>query len=110
MPSFQMGKYQVVAPSGREIVGTSVYVSYIHFWDTADVYKGRANFYPDGITLPDASYDGAADRYYLHYNLCQFHALMEMLREESPIRVGYSSPTWAYICTGAEPVGEDEGP
>jgi hypothetical protein len=41
-------------------------------------------------------------------HVSQMDSVVDMLRNEKPCRVYYSGPTYAYIYTGTEPVGEEE--
>ena len=71
-------------------------------------YRGYAYFFPDGTTLAPPVEDSANERVFMHFNLSQFHATMEMLRTEQPIYIYYSSPSNAALYSGKEPVGEEE--
>lgn len=44
----------------------------------------------------------------LRYHIDQFPVVMDILRNEQPVYVNYSSPTFAQIFTGSEPIGEGE--
>ena len=61
-----------------------------------------------GTPLAPPVHDPANGRTFLHFNLCQFHAVLEMLRTEEPIYLDYYGPTNAALRTGREPVGEEE--
>jgi len=71
-------------------------------------YRGYVYFFPDGTNLAPPVFDATNGRVFLHFNLSQFHATMELLRNESPIYVYYTSPTNAALRSGVEPVGEEE--
>ncbi|NIN69810.1 MAG: hypothetical protein GTO63_35040 [Anaerolineae bacterium] len=73
-----------------------------------DTYRGYVYFYPDGTVLAPPVHDAANGCIFLHFNLCQFHAVMDMLRAEHPIYLYYASPADAALRTGKEPVGEEE--
>jgi hypothetical protein len=73
-----------------------------------NTYRGYAYFFPDGTALAPPVFDATNGRVFLHYNLSQFHAVMEMLRTEKPIYSYYLSPTNAALRSGKEPVGEEE--
>ncbi len=109
MPTKEIQKYSIYMFSSREVIGTSAFVARIYIYGPpGNTYRGRLDFYPDGVTLPDAQFDAATERFILRYNLCQFHALVDMLRNEKPIFVTYNAPTSAFIRCGLEPVGEEE--
>jgi hypothetical protein len=42
------------------------------------------------------------------YHIDQFPAVIDILRNEEPVFVNYSNPTFAQIFTGSEPIGEGE--
>lgn len=71
-------------------------------------YRGYVYFFPDGTPLAPSVHDPANGRIFLHFNLAQFHAVMEMLRTEKPIYLYYFGPTNAALRSGMEPVGEEE--
>ena len=45
----------------------------------------------------------------MHYNLSQFAAILQLLREEEPVYLYGFGPTYAGLQTGGEPTGEEEG-
>ncbi|MEV6305324.1 hypothetical protein AB0M02_38330 [Actinoplanes sp. NPDC051861] len=70
-------------------------------------YRGYAYFYPDGTPLsPPVINPGFVA---LHYNLSQFAAVSQMLREEKPVYLFEYGATNAGLATGTEPTGEEEG-
>lgn len=71
-------------------------------------YRGYVYFFPDGTNLAAPVFDSSNGRVFLHFNLCQFHATMEILKSEKPIYVYYLSPSNAALRSGMEPVGEEE--
>ena len=71
-------------------------------------YRGYVYFFPDGTPLAPPVHDPTNGRAFLHFNLVQFPAVMEMLRSESPVYLYYLSPTNAALRSGHEPVGEEE--
>lgn len=73
-----------------------------------NAYRGYVYFFPDGTPLSPAVHDPTNGRAFLHFNLSQFHGVMEMLRTESPIYLYYLGPTNAALRSGHEPVGEEE--
>jgi hypothetical protein len=84
---------------------TAVAAIYLYEKNT---YRGYIYFYPDGTPLAPPVNDSENGRIHLHFNLCQFHAVMEMLRTELPIFLYYYDPSNAAIRSGKEPVGEEE--
>jgi hypothetical protein len=109
MPSYNIDGYSVRSWSSRPTTnlspGTAVAGIYLY---QGNVYRGYVYFFPDGTPLAPAVHDSNNGRIFLHFNLCQFHATMDMLRNEKPIYVYYISPTNAALRTGKEPVGEEE--
>jgi hypothetical protein len=85
--------------------GTAVAGIYLYEGNT---YRGYVYFFPDGTNLAPPLDDATNGRVFLHLNLSQFHATMEMLRSEKPIYVFYNSPTDAALRSGKEPTGEEE--
>lgn len=71
-------------------------------------YRGYVYFFPDGTPLAPPIHDSTDGRVFLHLNLSQFHAVLEMVRTEKPLYVYYQSPTNAGLMSGHEPVGEEE--
>jgi hypothetical protein len=72
-------------------------------------FRGYAYFYPDGTPLAPAVVDAANGQIYVHYNLSQFAAILQMLREEQPVYLFEFGPSNAGLHSGGEPVGEEEG-
>jgi hypothetical protein len=85
--------------------GTAVAGIYLYQGNT---YRGYVYFFPDGTPLAPPVFDAANGRIFIHFNLSQFHATMDMLRNEKPIWISYVSPTNADLRSGREPVGEEE--
>jgi hypothetical protein len=111
MAEYKVDAYAARMWSSRSTTNLSpgVAVAGIYLYQGSN-YKGYAYFFPDGTPLAPAVHDATAGRVFIHLNLSQFAATLEMLREESPIYVYFVSPTNAAIRTGQEPVGEEEGP
>lgn len=109
MATFNIDGYSVRLWSSRPTTnlspGTAVAGIYLYEGNT---YRGYVYFFPDGTPLAPAVEDSANGRIFLHYNLSQFHACMEMLRTEKPLYVYYYGPTNAALRSGKEPVGEEE--
>ena len=85
--------------------GTAVAGIYLY---EGNKYRGYVYFFPDGTPLAPPVQDTANGRIFLHFNLCQFHAVLDTLRNEKPIYIAYMSPTNADLRSGKEPVGEEE--
>jgi hypothetical protein len=109
MAQFKIDGYAVRSWSSRSTTnlspGTAVVGIYLYEGNT---YRGYVYFFPDGTQLAPPVYHSATSRIFLHFNLSQFHATLEMLRNEKPIYLYYLSPTHAALRTGKEPVGEEE--
>ncbi len=82
-------------------------VAGIYFYQ-GNTYRGYGYFFPDGTELAPPVFDANNGRIFLHFNLSQFHAIMDTLRNESPLYIYYNSPTHAALRSGKEPVGEEE--
>jgi hypothetical protein len=68
-------------------------------------------FHPAG-TLPDAvTLYQQGQRFYGHLDFQQLPRVVDLLRQEKPIRFGWSvaDPNCFHLMTGAEPVGEGDG-
>ncbi len=62
--------------------------------------------------LPGASAPTTfGQRFYGHMDYQQMHAMVDLLRNEKPIRFGWydANPNLFHLMTGAEPVGERDG-
>jgi hypothetical protein len=109
MPSYRIDGYALRLWSSRPTTnlspGTAVAGIYLY---EGTKYRGYAYFFPDGTPLSPAVLDSVNGRIFLHFNLCQFHAVMEMLRTEEPIYIYYIGPTNAALRSGKEPTGEEE--
>ena len=109
MPSFNVDSYSVRMWSSRPTTnlspGTAVAGIYLY---EGNNYRGYVYFFPDGTELAPPVYHSSSNRAFLHFNLSQFYATVELLRNEKPIYLYYFSPTNAGLYTGKEPTGEDE--
>ena len=66
-------------------------------------------FYPDDTTLPDNKKRSGQDVFDIYYNIRDWQAVIDVLRNESPVYFNYSDTyEAAQIYTGGEPVGEEE--
>ena len=109
MASYKIDGYSTRLWSSRPTTnlspGTAVAGIYLY---EGNKYRGYVYFFPDGTPLAPAVFHSATERIFLHLNLCQFHATMEMLRTEKPVYLYYVGPTNAALRSGKEPVGEEE--
>lgn len=69
-------------------------------------------FYPEGETIPansKATHMTGKPIYYVNYRYAQFSNIIDILRNEKPIRFFFRDDTKAsYITTNSEPIGEEE--
>ena len=104
----EIGKYRLVY-FGKKSSDSSI-IANINLYNDSSQYLGSVYFYRDGQTIPDNSsietYDTKRTNLRMHER--QLDSVVDMLRNEKPCSVYYSSPTYAYIYTGTEPVGEEE--
>jgi hypothetical protein len=76
-----------------------------------DGFYALIKFHKEG-PLPGASAPTTfGQRFYGHLDYQQMPALVDLLRNESPIRFGWydANPDLFHLMTGAEPVGEGDG-
>jgi len=97
---------------GRDQIGGNL-VAYIHCY-----YQGKnvatCEFYKDGTALPENRYQGG--RIGLTYHWSHFDAVLDLLRNESPVfaafiestKVGYIATGTSTSSHGREPVGDGE--
>ena len=109
MAEFLIDSYATRLWSSRATTNLSpgTAVAGLYLYEQA-AYRGYVYFFPDGTQLAPPVFDAANGRVFLHFNLSQFAATLEMLRTEKPIYVYYLSPTNAALRSGMEPVGEEE--
>ena len=66
-------------------------------------------FYPEDAALPDNRKRSGQNTFDVYYPMSSWSALLDVLRNESPVYFSYSdSSNAAQIYTGREPVGEEE--
>lgn len=104
----EIGKYRLYYFGKRSSESNNI--AQISFLDTQNQYVGYMRFYKEGESLPDNSEntDTTPKRVFLQATENQLDRVVDMLRNEKPCYVYYNSPTYAYIYTGSEPVGEEE--
>ena len=86
---------------------------------SASIFLGIPNafaflrFYPDGVAVPANSksmHVSGKPIFYVNYRYASFGGVVDLLRNEKPIKFLFRDDTLAaYITTGEEPVGEGEG-
>jgi len=109
VPEYQVDGYALRLWSTRPTTNLSpgVAVAGIYLYE-GNSYRGYVYFFPDGTPLAPPVHDSTNGRVFLHFNLYQLHAVMEMVRAEKPLYVYFQSPTNAALRSGHEPVGEEE--
>lgn len=109
MPEFTVDGYALRLWSSRPTTNLNpgVAVAGIYLYE-GNTYRGYAYFFPDGTPLAPPVLDSASGRIFLHFSMSQFHAVMDMVRNEKPLYLYYYAPTNAALRSGQEPVGEEE--
>ena len=104
----EIGKYKLLYYGKRS--NNSGSIAYIRLYNGTNQNIGSVRFYRDGQNIPDNSSVELGDpkRAFLKMHESQIDTVVDMLRNEKPCYVYYSYPKYAYIHTGAEPVGEEE--
>jgi hypothetical protein len=107
---YDIDSYAVRLWSSRPTTNLSpgVAVAGIYLYQQGN-YRGYVYFYPDGTPLAPPVIDNANSFIAAHYNLSQFAATVQMLREERPVYFYEFGPTNVGLMTGTEPTGEEEG-
>jgi hypothetical protein len=110
MATYTIDTYEVRVPSSRPTTELNPLkaVAGIHLYESGQ-YRGYAYFFHDGTPLAPAIIDDANGQIYVHYNLSQFAAILQLLREEEPVYLYGYDPAIAGLQTGTEPTGEEEG-
>ncbi len=82
----------------------------IYAKDADNHLRVRMIFAENGTDLPNSSESVFQGVQWcrLWYHIDQFPAVIDILRNEQPVMVYYSSPPFAHIFTGSEPIGEGE--
>ena len=107
--TFLIKKYQLHYFGGEEY--GDHHFGWIDFKDENDFHFGRINFFEKGHLPEHTSHDRFWDnrtRYFIAMNSDKLPAVLDLLRNESPVRFFYGSPTWAKIFSGDEIPGEDD--
>jgi len=104
----RIAKYALRYYGKRAAAGHSI--ARIHLYDSRNRYVGFVFFYRDGQAIPNNSSDENRNpkRISLKMHERQIDSVVDMLRNEKPCSISYTSPTIASIHTGKEPVGEEE--
>jgi hypothetical protein len=74
-----------------------------------DTVRAYLRFWSESSTLDNARQVDYPDlkAFYLNYHLNELDGIVDMLRNETPIGIYYSSPTFASVTTSSEPVGSE---
>lgn len=109
MATFKIDKYSVRIWSSRKSnnlsPGTALAGIYLY---EGSKYRGYAYFFADDTPLAPPVYHSSTGQVFVHYNLSQFDAVLDLVRNEKPIYLYYSNPSNAGLKTSTEPVGEAE--
>lgn len=80
----------------------------INLYDKIDEVIGVLQFFDQGLEIAESM---DYDPFYIQYPISKFPYIVDILRNEKPIFVGYwenKHGKYGRICTGREPVGEAE--
>ena len=85
-------------------------IAQINLYNDSNQNIGNVRFYRDSQNIPDNASNETSNPKQVRLRMPerQIDSVVNMLRNEKPCFVTYSSQTFAYIHTGSEPVGEDE--
>jgi hypothetical protein len=95
--------------SYKASTGSNYYYGYVQLY--GDDFYGSLRFHKDGV-LPDATAPTTyGQRFYGHMDYRQMKMVVDLLRNESPVRLGWNdgNPNLFHLMTGKEPVGEGDG-
>jgi hypothetical protein len=95
--------------SYKASVGGTIYYGGVQLFGQG--FYALLTFHRDG-PLPDASAPTTyGQRFYGHLDFVQMQAIVDLLRNESPISFGWSDQNLNHfhLMTGTEPVGEGDG-
>lgn len=105
MPFVPINIYSVQMSSSRTTqVSPPTEVARIILYEDGAL-RGSISFFPDGTALAPPVF--RPDAITLHFNLSQFHATMDLLRNETPLYIFHDAGV-AELWSGKEPVGEGE--
>ena len=107
LTQYKIDEYAIRVWSSRSTTSLGRAVAGIYLYEGGK-YRGHVYFFPDGTTLDPSVHHTATGLILHNFNLCQFHAVMEMLRNEKPIYLYYFDTQNAGLMCGREPVGEEE--
>lgn len=103
----QIAKYELYYFGKRQ--NDTYAIARITFYNSSNRTIGYSFFYRDASTIPtNSSVESTTNRAFLNMHESQLDTVVDMLRNEKPCYIYYSSPTWVYISTGKEPIGEEE--
>jgi hypothetical protein len=108
--TYTIDTYSVRLWSSRPMTNLNpgVAVAGIYLFEQGN-YRGYAYFYPDGTPLSPPVINSANNFIALSFNLSQFGAIVDLLREEQPIYLYEFGGSNAGLMSGTEPTGEEEG-
>lgn len=109
MVTFSFDQYSVNLRSTVDKVSLGAAIAGIYAY-RGETLVGALLFYPDNKLLPNARLDPKRDVIFLSYSISQFHAVLDILRNEKPLWLYYRTATNAGLSSGREPVGEEESP
>lgn len=102
MAEYQIDNIALRHWSSRSMQNPGVALAGIYLFE-GDEYRGYAYFYAEGTELKRPSYDEAAGRIYLHFNISQYANVLDALRSESPVTLYFNSYTDAGLRCGKDP-------
>ena len=83
-------------------------IAIITLWFEDEVH-GYINFFPNDVELPNPNYNKTKKVINLYFHVEQFDVISDLLRNEKPLFIEYSSPPpFATLRSGQEPIGEEE--
>jgi len=72
-----------------------------------DTLRGYLNFFPSNVALPNPHIED--DVLQLYYSIDHFDVIGDLLRNEKPLYIEFSSPPpFGLLRTSKEPIGEEE--
>ena len=103
----EIGSYQIIHPGKTKYHDNPI--ATINLFNTDNRCVGGVQFYRNDQEIPNNSSYESRDpkRAFLKMHLNRFDSVVDMLRNEKPCSVVYRRPTYAFLYTGEEPVGEE---